>query len=55
MTAWGGPVSAVIYVGHKGQQDDELANINRFWDDLGDDVRANLDLHVVYDDKRPWY
>lgn len=55
VTAWNGPVSAVIYIGHKGQQDDELAKINRFWDELQDDVRANLDLHVVYDDKRPWY
>ena len=55
VTAWNGPVSAVIYVGHKGQQDDELAKINRFWDELQDDIRAKLDLHVVYDDKRPWY
>ena len=55
VTAWNGPVSAVIYVGHKGQQDEELAKINRFWDELQDDARANLDLHVVYDDKRPWY
>ena len=53
--AWGGPVSAAIYVGHKGSQDEELAYINRFWVDLGDDIRGNLDIHIVYDDGRPWY
>ena len=53
--AWGGPVSAVVYVGHKEPQDQDLTRINGFLDDLGDDLRANLDLHLVYDDDKPWY
>ena len=53
---WGGPVSAVVFVGYRGNQVEELAEVTKFWDDIiGENVRANLDLHIVYDDKRPWY
>ena len=53
--AWGGPASVVVYVGHKGRQVEELAGIDAFWDVLSNDLQANLDLHIVYDDHKPWY
>ena len=48
-------MSAVVFVGYRGNQDDELSRVNKFWEIVGEDVKAHLDLHIVYDDKRPWY
>ena len=43
---WGGPVSAVVFVGYRSNQDEELAEVTTFWDDIiGEDVRANLDTN----------
>lgn len=53
---WGGPVSAAIYVGHRNSsQGDETTAISNFWDTAADDIKSFLDIHLVYDDKRPWF
>ena len=53
---WGGPVSAVIYVGHReSSQNDEITQISNFWDSAADTISSFLDVHIVYDDKRPWF
>lgn len=53
--AWRGPISAVIYVGFRSDQSQELQTVGNFWDNGPTDVRSNVDLHLVYDDKRPWF
>ena len=48
-------MSAVVFVGYRGNQDEELSQVNKYWEIVGGGIKVYLDLHIVYDDKRPWY
>ena len=52
--AWQGPISAVIYVGFRYKTDVDMQRVIQFWDS-GRATSNYVDLHLVYDDKRPWY
>ena len=53
--AWSGPISAVIYVGFRYGMDQDMQRVIQFWDNGREEIRRYIDLHLVYDDKRPWY
>ena len=53
--AWSGPISAVIYVGFRYGMDQDMQRVIQFWDNGSVEIRRYIDLHLVYDDKRPWY
>ena len=53
--AWQGPISAVIYVGFRYKMEVDMQRVIEFWDKGQEEIRHYVDLHLVYDDKRPWY
>jgi len=52
---WRGPISAVIYVGFRFERGQDMQRITKFWDNGREEVRSHVDLHLVYDDKKPWF
>lgn len=51
---YAGPVSAVVYVGFRGQAAAELEQVNRFWNSSVV-LTEFVDLHLVFDENKPWY
>ena len=47
---WGGPISAAIYV----RDQEEAVQIRETWQSE-DSMRKWVDIHVVYDDDKPWF
>ena len=52
--SWQGPISAVMYIGYRGDQDEEMAELNEYWDQ-SDALRKLVDLHLVYRSEKPWF
>ena len=52
--SWQGPISAVMYIGYRGDRDQEMAELNEYWDQ-SDALRKFVDLHVVYKSEKEWF
>lgn len=51
---YAGPVSAVVYIGFRGEASAEVEQVARLWNS-STTLQQFVDLHLVYDDNRPWY
>lgn len=52
--SWQGPISAVLYVGYRGDRDDEVAGLNEYWEQ-SDALQRFVDLHVIFKSEQPWF
>mmetsp|Transcript_12897 Transcript_12897/g.27319 ORF Transcript_12897/g.27319 Transcript_12897/m.27319 type:complete len:662 (+) Transcript_12897:72-2057(+) len=51
---WKGPISAVVYIGYRGDVDAEMAQLIKYWDESVA-LQTYVDLHLVFDGKKPWF
>ena len=51
---WGGPISAVLFIGYGGNVEEEIAELDEYWSESVA-LQAYVDLHLVIDGKRPWF
>mmetsp|Transcript_8918 Transcript_8918/g.26712 ORF Transcript_8918/g.26712 Transcript_8918/m.26712 type:complete len:624 (-) Transcript_8918:135-2006(-) len=49
-----GPISAAMYLGFRGNITEEMDVLLQFWES-STVLQRHVDLHVVFDDKKPWY
>ena len=52
--SWHGPISAVMYVGYRGDKDEEMAELNEYWKQ-SDALQTFVDLHVIFKSEKPWF